>query len=386
MKICIATHIDRIGGVHTFLNNLINNWPKKNDQFTIILNYDFPNKKKFFKNTKKINKKFQFLFLFPKFLFLKILIFPLNLIYLFFKFLIIFKIIKFDKLMIVSGGYPLSLPNKIILLSWIIVKSTKDVIINIHNLNTKSSWKNFIFDSFIDKIISKFNIKLILVSKACINSIKKNRKVFLKHKNLKILYNGVTPYKGFKKSKIKNNKYYTCLMLATYEARKGHLFLFKVIEHALNKLKNIKLLIYGDDSSNQIPKLKRFIISKKMHKNIKLNKFSENKYELLKNSDLLIVPSQSHESFGLVIIEAMSVGVPVIANNVGGIREVISSNKFGILVNKNSIKDFSNSLIKLLTNRAKREKIIKNAKKHFNTNFKASVMSQNYFKEISKVV
>ena len=73
--------------------------------------------------------------------------------------------------------------------------------------------------------------------------------------------------------------------------------LFKVIEHALNKLKNIKLSIYGDDSSNQIPKLKD-LLYQKMHKNIKLNKFSENKYELLKNSDVLIVPSQSHESFG----------------------------------------------------------------------------------------
>ena len=51
----------------------------------------------------------------------------------------------------------------------------------------------------------------------------------------------------------------------------------------------------------------------------------------------------------------MSVGVPVIANNVGGIREVILSNKFGILVNKNSIRNFSNSLIKLLTNKAKRK-------------------------------
>ena len=55
-----------------------------------------------------------------------------------------------------------------------------------------------------------------------------------------------------------------------------------------------------------------------MQKNIKLNKFAENKYELLKKSDILIVSSQSHESFGLVIIEAMSAGVPVIANNVGG--------------------------------------------------------------------
>ena len=123
-----------------------------------------------------------------------------------------------------------------------------------------------------------------------------------------------------------------------------------------------------------------------MFKNKKLNKFKENKYELLKKSDVLIVPSQSHESFGLVIIEAMSVGVPVIANNVGGIKEVITSNEFGVLVKKNSIRDFSNSLIKLLTNKIKRKKIIKSAKKQFNIKFKASIMSQNYFKEINKNV
>ena len=41
------------------------------------------------------------------------------------------------------------------------------------------------------------------------------------------------------------------------------IFLFKVIEHALNKLKNIKLSIYGDDSSNQIPKLKDLLYQKK---------------------------------------------------------------------------------------------------------------------------
>ena len=96
----------------------------------------------------------------------------------------------------------MSLPNKIILLAWCSVKSSRDVIINIHNLNTPSSWKNFFFDDLIDKFISKFKLKLILVSNACINSIKKDRKILSKHKNFKILYNGISAMQKFYKNKI----------------------------------------------------------------------------------------------------------------------------------------------------------------------------------------
>ena len=49
-------------------------------------------------------------------------------------------------------------------------------------------------------------------------------------------------------------------MLSTYEERKGHKFLFEVINRTLKKLSNIKLFIYGDDAKNQIPKLNSYIL------------------------------------------------------------------------------------------------------------------------------
>ena len=42
MKIIIFTEIYARGGVDTFLINLINNWPDKNDNFIIIYNNNYP--------------------------------------------------------------------------------------------------------------------------------------------------------------------------------------------------------------------------------------------------------------------------------------------------------------------------------------------------------
>ncbi|WP_405106344.1 glycosyltransferase family 4 protein [Paenibacillus sp. FSL K6-1217] len=53
---------------------------------------------------------------------------------------------------------------------------------------------------------------------------------------------------------------------------------------------------------------------------------------LYQAADCFICPSQQHESFGLVNVEAMASGLPVIASSNGGIREIIESGHNGYLV------------------------------------------------------
>jgi glycosyltransferase involved in cell wall biosynthesis len=52
--------------------------------------------------------------------------------------------------------------------------------------------------------------------------------------------------------------------------------------------------------------------------------------ETLAAADVVVVPSR-YESFGLVAVEAMMLGKPVIANNVGGLQEIIHHGRTGLL-------------------------------------------------------
>ncbi len=54
--------------------------------------------------------------------------------------------------------------------------------------------------------------------------------------------------------------------------------------------------------------------------------------EIWPQTDLLVNPSQVPETFGMVVIEAFSHGLPVIASNIGALTEIVSHNKTGWLV------------------------------------------------------
>ncbi len=72
-----------------------------------------------------------------------------------------------------------------------------------------------------------------------------------------------------------------------------------------------------------------------------------------KNIDLLVVAStNSTEAFGLVQIEAMLHGVPVVATELPGVRIPISETGMGLLAKVNNPKDLFDKIIKVLLNRS----------------------------------
>ena len=73
----------------------------------------------------------------------------------------------------------------------------------------------------------------------------------------------------------------------------------------------------------------------------------EDAMENLKASRLLVIPSRM-ESIPQVIKEAFYLKIPIIATNVGGISELITDDKTGILIPPNDPKNLENAINKLL--------------------------------------
>ena len=93
--------------------------------------------------------------------------------------------------------------------------------------------------------------------------------------------------------------------------------------------------------------------------------------EKMKNASIIIIPSLWEEPFGLVVAEAMSNGIAIIASKVGGIPEILKDD--GILIENINHLKLEEALIDLINNKIKRETIQQNVW----DNFKLSSMNSS---------
>ena len=82
--------------------------------------------------------------------------------------------------------------------------------------------------------------------------------------------------------------------------------------------------------------------------------------DIIPSCDLLVLPSFT-ESFGLVLIEALACGKPVIGSNVGGIKEIITDD-VGLLIDPNDSEDLTKAIDRILTDKNLMEKFKSNAR------------------------
>jgi spore coat protein SA len=75
-------------------------------------------------------------------------------------------------------------------------------------------------------------------------------------------------------------------------------------------------------------------------------------------ADLAVMPSGKREAFGLVNVEAMATGLPVIATRAGGMQEIIQDGETGYLINQKNIKaELTERLLLLLHNTSLRRQM-----------------------------
>ena len=149
---------------------------------------------------------------------------------------------------------------------------------------------------------------------------------------------------------------------------------------------NIGLIFVGDGEEKE-----RLIArSKELGVEKKVNFIGRVNYEeiptLMHYSDILILPS-FHEGFGRVLLEAMSMHLPIIASNVGGIPFVINDRKDGLLFEAGDIESLKAKTLFLIDNPDISKIMSKKAYEKFIKNFEYDVSMEkfiNMYKSIFK--
>ena len=144
-----------------------------------------------------------------------------------------------------------------------------------------------------------------------------------------------------------NNKRRNIIVVARIARNKGHIYLIEAFEG----IPNCNLIIVGKDWGEKA-NLVKYI----QEKNISNVYFLENienteKNNLLKSSDVFILPSLGGEAFGIVLLEAMANGLPVVASNVGGIRDLIHEGKNGFLIEPGNVRQIREKVDAVLFNK-----------------------------------
>ncbi len=208
---------------------------------------------------------------------------------------------------------------------------------------------------FVRKVAFKFfNVKPVAISDIVAKSIKTCYKI----KEVPIVYNGVV-CKNYAGEKIPHSGV-NIVATGTLYAVKNHKYLIDCFYEITHKHKNISLTILGDgplrkDLQEQVEQLG---ISDKV---FLVGEVADVKSYLLKAD--IFASTSLFEGLPLSMLEAMAAGLPVVANDVGGIPDIIKDGYNGYLVPLGEKNKYIEALDKMISDSNQRELFVQNTKK-----------------------
>lgn len=225
---------------------------------------------------------------------------------------------------------------------------------------------------FIELINEKYlTSKLISVSYELKDILIKNK---IKENKIKVIHNGikaesVSPSNNEKVIRLQLQIGYDTLVVGTIGrivSIKGHKYFLDGAKRVLDDNKEIIFVIVGNGPL--INQMKKYAKSLCIDKYIRFTGFRDDAIDILNMFDIFVLTSL-HEGIPITLLEAMCLGKPIIATNVGGIPEVIRNEFNGLLIPPRDSKAIYGALIKLLNNKKLRAKFSCDAKKDVQNKF-----------------
>ena len=158
-------------------------------------------------------------------------------------------------------------------------------------------------------------------------------------------------------------------------ARKGHKFLLE----GLSLLKEEDWICLFVGSGELRPQLSQRVTELGLGESVILVENNDNYKNLMRLCDIIIQPSLENEDFPLTVVEALSLGKPVIGSDVGGISEQLNYGQAGIIVQPGNSHELCSQIRNLIENVELRRRLSTNAIEHFDKNYTRSKVLKQYF-------
>lgn len=400
MKITFLTENIHCGGLDSFLISLVNHWPNPEDELRIICNPAHPGyqvlKDRIIRPCEVVrhdistypvlvSKSNRNPFLRTARRALSPLLRYGYFVYYLIRMRSIFAKWQTDRLMVVNGGHPGGDTCRAAVIAWRLFRGDKPrAIYNFHNLANTPNRIDRLPEKLMDSWLVSNARALVGVSKICAESLRKRIGDTAMNK-VSYIYNGIAaPAKSANPGTSLREELGIpagvplCLMLATYEPRKGHDFLFRAFQKVIAAIPNAHLVVCGYGYPEEVERVRRLVELYDLSRHVNLQGFRSDVDAMLKQADVLLVASQIFESFGLTSVEAMANRVPVVATRVGGVPEVVADGDGGFCVEPDDIQGYADRIVAFLKDPDFRKEQAERGYQRYQRLFSAERMAKEY--------
>jgi len=136
---------------------------------------------------------------------------------------------------------------------------------------------------------------------------------------------------------------------AAYFPNKGQEVLLRAAASLRDAGVNFRVSFYGDGDASELKRLRKISRNLRLSVQVTFAGFAP-KEEVFSTASLIVLPSVSQEAYGLTLIEAMSLGIPVLASRVGGIPELFRPSESRALFSPGNSSELAEKIWNLVNN------------------------------------
>jgi glycosyltransferase involved in cell wall biosynthesis len=137
--------------------------------------------------------------------------------------------------------------------------------------------------------------------------------------------------------------------IGSFEPRKGHPVLFEALDELVkSSLPNAHLMMVGDGPDETM--LKGEVRTLGLERNVSFFPFTDEPNYVFEQLDITVLPSLYKEGLPNVLLESMSMGVPVVSSNIGGVSEIVFEGETGYMVEPGDKSAFAEAIKKVWEN------------------------------------